>query len=101
GGVDDREHRLGRLELPERDVDRDAALALSLQLVQDPRVLERRLADFSRLLLELLNRPLVNASALVDEVASGCGLAGIDVADHHEVHVHLVLPHYACFTLWD
>ncbi|GET87561.1 elongation factor 1-alpha [Leishmania tarentolae] len=93
GRIDDREHRLGRLELPQRNVDRDAALALRLQLVQHPRVLEGRLADLGRLLLELLDRALVDATALVDQVASGGGLAGVDVADNHKVHVHLILAH--------
>ena len=35
-GVDDRDHVLRRLELPEGDVDRDATLALGLELVKHP-----------------------------------------------------------------
>ena len=37
----ERETDLGGLKLPEGDVDGDTALALGLQLVEDPRVLER------------------------------------------------------------
>jgi hypothetical protein len=44
-GVDDGEDGLGRLELPQSDIDGDTALALSLQLVQHPDVLERSLAS--------------------------------------------------------
>ena len=71
GGIDDREDGLGRLELPQRNVDGDAALALGLQLVEHPRVLEGRLADLGGLLLELLDGALVDAAALVDQVSSG------------------------------
>jgi len=65
GGIDDREDRLGGLELPQRNVDRDATLALGLELVQHPCVLERALAHLVRLLLELLDGTLVDAAALV------------------------------------
>lgn len=44
-------------------------------------ILERTLAKFSSLLLELLNGTLVDTTALVDQVTSGGGLAGIDVSD--------------------
>ena len=40
GGVDDGDVVLGSLELPQSDVDGDATLALGLQLVHDPRILE-------------------------------------------------------------
>ena len=46
------------------DVNRDTTLTLGLQVVLDPRVCERALAQLLRLLLKLLNRPLVNAAAL-------------------------------------
>jgi hypothetical protein len=39
-GVDDRHVVVLRLELPEGDVDRDSALALCLQLVQNPSIFE-------------------------------------------------------------
>mmetsp|Transcript_17299 Transcript_17299/g.56315 ORF Transcript_17299/g.56315 Transcript_17299/m.56315 type:complete len:515 (-) Transcript_17299:50-1594(-) len=93
GRVDDREVELGRLELPEGDVDRDAALALGLEVVEHPRVLEGRLAELGRFLLELLDGTLVDAAALVDQVAGGRRLAGIDVADDDEVDVSLLLNH--------
>lgn len=38
---------LGGLELPERNVDGDTTLTLSLQLVQNPGVLEGTLAELS------------------------------------------------------
>ena len=93
GGIDDGEDGLGGLELPESNVDGDTALALGLQFVQHPSVLERRLAHLSGLLLELLDGALVNTTALVDQVPSGGRLASIDVADDDQVHVHLVLTH--------
>jgi hypothetical protein len=37
---------LGSLELPESDIDGDTTLTLSLQLVEDPCVLEGTLAEF-------------------------------------------------------
>ena len=46
-----------------------------LQLVQHPRVLERRLAHLRVLFLELLDRALVNAAALVNQVPGGGRLA--------------------------
>jgi hypothetical protein len=65
GGVDHGVEVLGGLELPQRNVDGDTALALRLELVQHPRVLEGGLAQLSRLLLELLDGALVDAAALV------------------------------------
>ena len=38
-------------------------------------------------LLELLDGTLVDTTALVDQVTSGGGLAGIDVADNDDVDV--------------
>ena len=67
-------------ELPEGNVDGDTTLALSLELVKHPGVLERALTHLLGLLLELLDGSLVNTTALVDEVTSGGGLAGVDVA---------------------
>ena len=43
--VDDREVELVRLKLPRRDVSRDTTRTLSLQVVKDPHVLERALAE--------------------------------------------------------
>ena len=44
-------------------------------------VLERALAQLGSLLLELLDGTLVDTTALVDQVSSRSGLAGIDVSD--------------------
>jgi len=91
--IDDGEDSLLRLELPESDVDGDTTLTLSLQFVQHPGVLERALARLLGLLLELLDGPLVNTSALVDQVTSGGGLAGVDVANDDDVDMSLFLAH--------
>jgi hypothetical protein len=56
---------LRSLELPESDIDGDTTLALGLQFVQNPGVLERTLSEFSSLLLELLDGTLVNTTALL------------------------------------
>merc|ERR1719341_3048377 len=94
GGVDDGDIVLGGLELPESDIDGDSSLTLSLQFVKNPCVLERSLARLLGLLLELLDGPLVNATALVDQVTGGGGLAGVDVADDDNVNVDLFLSHF-------
>ncbi len=71
GGINHSELVLGGLELPESDIDGDTTLTLSLQVIKNPGVLERRLAHFGSFLLILLNGTLVNTSALVDQVTSG------------------------------
>ena len=45
-------------------------------------ILEGTLAELSSLLLELLDGTLIDTTALVDQVTSGGGLAGIDVTDN-------------------
>jgi len=74
-------------ELPEGNIDGDTTLALGLELVEHPRVLEGTLTHLLSLLLELLDGPLVDTTALVDQVASSGRLAGIDVADNDNVDV--------------
>ena len=49
GSVNDGDVELGGLELPESNVDGDTTLALGLQLVQHPGVLEGTLAHLKRL----------------------------------------------------
>uniref|UniRef100_G1LAS7 Uncharacterized protein n=1 Tax=Ailuropoda melanoleuca TaxID=9646 RepID=G1LAS7_AILME len=93
GGIDDGDVVLGSLEFPEGDVDGDATLPFCLQLVQHPGVLKGSFAHLGRLLLELLDGPLVDAPALVDQVAGGRGLAGVHMADDHDVDVGLFLSH--------
>ena len=93
GGVDDGNIVLRSLKLPESDVDGDTTLTLSLQLVQHPGVLEGALAGLLGLLLELLDGPLVNSTALVDQMTSGGRLAGVDVTDDDNVDVSLFLTH--------
>jgi len=67
-GIDDGEDSLVRLELPEGDVDGDTTFTLSLQLVQNPSVLEGSLAHLFGFLLVLLDGSLINTTALVDQV---------------------------------
>ena len=51
--IDDSDHVLGSLELPERNVDRDTTLTLGLQLVEHPCVLEGALAQLGGFLGEV------------------------------------------------
>merc|ERR1719393_1201244 len=94
GGIDDGHVVLGGLELPESDVNGDTTLTLGLQFVQHPGVLEGALAGLLGLLLELLDGPLVDTSALVDQMTSGGGLAGVDVSNDNNVDVSLFLAHF-------
>ena len=94
GGINDGHVVLRGLELPESDVDGDTTLTLGLQFVQHPGVLERALAGLLGLLLELLDGPLVDTSALVDQMTSGGGLAGVDVPDDNNVNMNLFLAHF-------
>lgn len=94
GSIDDGHVVLGSLELPQRDIDGDTTLALSLQFVQNPGVLEGALTHFLGLLLELLDGTLVDTTAFVDQVTGGRGLAGVDVSDHDNVNVDLFLTHF-------
>ncbi|KAH0388997.1 translation elongation factor 1-alpha, partial [Aureobasidium melanogenum] len=82
GGVDDGDHVLGGLELPQGDIDSDTTLTLGLQLVEDPGdgiggeevLVEKRMAY----LLELLDGTLVDTTALVDQVTGGGRLTGAE-----------------------
>merc|ERR1719282_1993455 len=93
GSINDGDIVFGGLELPESDVNGDTSLTLGLQLVKNPGVLEGSLARLGRFLLELLDGSLVDTSALVDQVTSGGGLAGVDVSDDDNVDVSLFLTH--------
>merc|ERR1719337_12970 len=92
-GIDDGEDSLVGLELPEGNINGDTTLALSLQLVEYPSVLERSLTGLGGLLLELGNGTLIDTTALVDQVTSRGRLAGIDVTDNDEVDLILLLGH--------
>ena len=83
--INDCEVVLARRKLPQKNLDRDTTLTLSLQIVKDPRVLERALPKLPRSILEPLYRPLVNAAALVDEMARRRRLARIDVTNDYDV----------------
>ncbi|EEQ36353.1 elongation factor 1-alpha [Clavispora lusitaniae ATCC 42720] len=87
---------LWSLELPQSDIDGDTSFSLSLQLVQNPSVLERTLTQFSGFLLELFNSSLVNTTTLVNQVTGGGRLTGIDVTDNNDVDVSFLLTHCVC-----
>eukprot|EP00736_Rhodelphis_marinus_P002134 Rmarinus@m.12839 len=93
GSVDDGVVAAGGLELPESDIDGDTTFTLSLQLVENPRVLEGTLAHLGSVLLELLDGTLVDTATLVDKVTSGRRLARVDMTDNDDVHVNLLLTH--------
>lgn len=63
-GINDSDIVLGRLKLPEGDINRDSTLTLGLEFVQDPGVLEGALAHFGGFLFEFLNGSLVNTAAV-------------------------------------
>jgi len=91
GSINDGEVELLGLELPEGDIDGDTTLTLSLELVENPSVLEGTLTDLSRLLLELLDLALGNTTTLVNHVAGSGGLTRVDVTNDDEVAVDLLL----------
>ncbi|KRX39039.1 hypothetical protein T06_4045, partial [Trichinella sp. T6] len=99
-GINDGHVVLDGLKLPQSDVDGDTTLTLGLQFVQHPGVLEGALAHLRGFLLELLDGSLVDSSALVDEVTGGGGLAGVNMADDHDVDVDLFLCHFVLVGCW-
>ena len=58
------------------------------------------LARLLSLLLELLDGSLVDSSALVDKMSGGGGLAGVDMANDHDVDVNLILFPTHCWFCW-
>ncbi len=59
------------------------------------------ITNLSGLLLELLDGSLVDSSALVDQVTGGGGLAGVDMANDHDVDVDLFLSHFELLVIND
>mmetsp|Transcript_31388 Transcript_31388/g.76910 ORF Transcript_31388/g.76910 Transcript_31388/m.76910 type:complete len:304 (-) Transcript_31388:34-945(-) len=92
-GVDDSEEVLVGLKLPEGNINGDTTLALGLELIKHPRILERSLAQLVGLLLELLNHTLINTTALVNQMPRGGRLAGVHVTNHHDRNMLLLLAH--------
>src|SRR5438094_4403855 len=88
-GVDDREVVLVRVKALVRDVDREAALPLLLDLVHDKGELERGLAHLLGELLQILQFVRVDVPGVVEDPADGRRLPVVDVADEHEVEVWL------------
>lgn len=90
GSINNGEVILSGFEFPEGDIDGDTSFSLSLELVENPSVLERSLTGFRRFLLELFNGSFVDTTALVDQVSGSSGLAGIDVSNNDQVNMGLI-----------
>src|SRR3989441_1261931 len=88
-GVDDREVVLVRVKALMRDVDREPAFPLFLDLVHDEGELERGLAHLLGEFLEILQLVRVDVPGVVEDPADGRRLPVVDVADEHEVEVWL------------
>jgi hypothetical protein len=73
-GINDGELVLGRLELPEGNVDGDTTFTLGLEVIEHPGILEGSLSEFGGFLLELFDGTLIDTSALVNQVTGGGGL---------------------------
>jgi len=91
--VDDGEDTLLGLEFPEGDIDGDTSFSLGLQFVEDPSVLEGGFTHLSSFLFELFDSSLIDTTALVDQVTSGGGFAGVDMTDDDERNVSLFFSH--------
>jgi len=91
--VNDGEGVLWGLELPEGDINGDTTLALGLEVVKNPSILEGTLSELGGFLLVFLDGTLVDTSALVDHVTSSGGLTGIDMANDDQRNVNLFLSH--------
>ena len=76
--------RLGREMRARKPPEANMAGLRCRRAVTHPRVLEGALVHLSLLLLELLNDTLVDAAQLVDQVAGGRRLAGVDVPCEQE-----------------
>ena len=79
-GIDDSNIVFGSLELPESNIDGDTTFTLGLQFVEHPGVFEGPLSKFGGFLLKFLNGSLIDTTTLVNEMASGRGLARVDVS---------------------
>jgi len=93
-GINDGDVVVLGLELPQSNVNGDTTLTFSLEFVQNPGILEGALAHLLGFLLELLNDTLVDTTAFVNEMASGSGLAGIDVSNDDNIDVQLFFTHF-------
>lgn len=82
---------LGCLEFREGEINGNTALTLSLQLFENPSVLERTLIDFTCFGFELVIFTFVDTTSFVDQVTSGGRLSGIYVSDNDCVDMQLFL----------
>lgn len=70
-GVDDGDVVLGGLKLPQRDVDGDATLTLSLQLVQHPGVFEGPLPHLANTEARTSEKPKLPPSRALPKLTQG------------------------------
>lgn len=98
-GVNDGDVVFVGAELPKRVVDSDSLFSLILQLIEDPGVFEGSAVHSLGLLFVLLDGSLVDSSQLVNKVARGSALAGIDMANNNDVDVILCFLHVSFFCL--
>ncbi|KAH3661722.1 hypothetical protein OGAPHI_005900 [Ogataea philodendri] len=96
--VDDGNVVLWSLEFPQSNIDSDTSLSLSLQLVQNPSVLERTLSELSSFLFKLLDGSLVDTTTLVDQVAGSGRFTRVDVTNNNDVNVSLFFSHCKLLT---
>jgi len=92
-GVDDGDFVHVGLEFPESDIDGDTSFSFSLQLVQNPSVLERTFSHFGGFFLELFDGSLVDTTTFVDEVTGGGGFTGVDVSNDDDVDMSFCFSH--------
>jgi len=96
GGIDNGEVVFLGGEFPQSNINGDTTLTLGLELVKDPRVLERGFTHGSGILFEFLDGTFVNTTTLVDQVTGGGRFAGVDVSNDDERDVLLFLTHVVC-----
>ena len=96
--INNRKEVLLSLELPQRNINSNTTLTLSLHLIQHPSVFERTLTNIVSFLLKTLNCTLINTSTSINQMTSSCRLSWIDVTNHNKVNMRLLLTHLIIIT---
>jgi len=73
--INNRKEVLLSLELPQRNINSNTTLTLSLHLIQHPSVFERTLTNIVSFLLKTLNCTLINTSTSINQMTSSCRLS--------------------------
>jgi hypothetical protein len=101
GSINDGDHVLGSLKLPQGDIYRDTTFTLRLQLIEHPcfaandlgfyvgricveqllTIFERTFSELSGFFFKLLDGTFIDTTALVDQMTCGRGFSGVDVTD--------------------